>query len=275
MRLPGPFRILRPANALVSAAGAYVGALLAGAAYAPPLAVGAAMLAAFAFAAAGNVRNDITDVEIDRRAHPTRPLVTGEVSPSQARSIAIGLYLVALAAGALVSWIGFLLVLVAIPIMEGYERVAKQRGLVGNGVIGALTGAPFVLGGLAGGALGVAVLAVAGLAACATTAREILKDVEDLDADRGRRVTLPMRIGARGAGLCAIGSLVATILLSPLPWLLETVLARRSLVALVPADVLFLAAAATSLAAPSRAQRLAKLGMVAALAALIVGRVAR
>jgi geranylgeranylglycerol-phosphate geranylgeranyltransferase len=265
-------RLLRPGNALVAAVGAYAGALLAGAAAAPSPAVLAAMVAAFAFAAAGNVRNDLGDVAIDRVAHPDRPLVTGAVDPRVARLLAAHLYGMALVAGWLVSWWGLLLVLAALPVMEGYERWGKSRGLPGNLAIGLLTAAPFVLGAMAGGKVGLAVLAVAGLAALATVGREILKDVEDKDADAGHRRTLPMRIGSTRAALVAAGFLGAAALLSPAPLLLENVLGWAYLPAVGLADACFLTAATLGHRAPGRAQRLAKAGMVLALVALAAGR---
>ncbi|HVM45433.1 MAG TPA: UbiA family prenyltransferase [Candidatus Thermoplasmatota archaeon] len=164
------------------------------------------------------------------------------------------------------------LVLAAVPVMELYERVAKARGLPGNLLIALLTAAPFVLGGIAAGDLNAAVLAVAALAALATAGREVLKDVEDVEADRGHRTTLPMRIGARAAALVAASFLVAAVLLSPLPWLLESVLGAAYLPAVGAADLCFLAAAAVGPRAPGRGQRLAKLGMVVALVALVLGR---
>jgi 4-hydroxybenzoate polyprenyltransferase len=66
--------------------------------------------------------------------------------------------------------------------------------------------------------------------------------------------------------------LVAAVALSPLPWLLESVLGRAYLVAIGAADLCFLAAAAVGHRAPGRGQRLAKLGMVGALVALVLGR---
>lgn len=267
-------RLTRPANALVSAAGAYVGALLAYAPWTPALPVVAAMVAAFAFAAAGNVRNDLGDITIDRVAHPERPLARGSVSERSARALAVALYLVAALAGLLVSWLGLALVLAALPIMEGYERWGKARGLPGNLLVALLTGAPFVLGGIAAGGLDAAVLCVAALAALATAGREILKDAEDIDADRGHRRTYPMRVGARAAGFAAAGFLLAAIVLSPLPLWLESVLGGAYLPAIGAADLCFLAAAAAGPRAPGRGQRLAKLGMVAALIALVLGRAA-
>lgn len=293
-------RILRPGNALIAAVGAYAGSFLVGAPFLAPPEVLAAMVAAFAFAAAGNVRNDLDDVDIDRVAHPDRPLVTGEVDRRVARLLAVHLYGLALAAGWLAaSWTGLALVALAVPLMEGYERWGKSRGLPGNALIGVLTAAPFLLGGLAGlaaldalpdggdgkGALAVvvdalagfgrlsgSVWAVAGLACLATLGREVLKDVEDERADAGRRVTLPMRIGRTRAAWTAAGFLGAAALLSPLPVLLENVLGWGYLAAVGLADACFLTAALTGPRAPGRAQRLAKAGMVLALVALAAGR---
>lgn len=266
-------RLTRPANALVSATAAILGALLvADAVTLPWPRVLAAAVAAFAFAAAGNVRNDIGDVEVDRVAHPRRPLVTGAVPLAAARTLAIALYVAAIVAGAFVSLAGLALVVLAVPLMETYERWGKAAGFPGNLMIGALTGAPFVLGAVAAGRVGPAVLALALLAALATVGREVLKDVEDARADALRRVTLPMRIGARRAALVAGAFLAGAAALSPLPWMLETVLGWAYLPAVGVADACFLAAAVAGARAPGRGQRLAKAGMIVALAALLVGR---
>ena len=275
--LAAAWRLLRPGNALISAAAAALGAYLAMGTALPWLPVALAALASFAFAAAGNVRNDLGDVDVDRVAHPARPLVTGAVSLRAARALALALYAVALACGALISWPALALVALAVPVMEAYERWGKAAGFPGNLLIGALTGAPFVLGAMAaragsGGGVGPAVLAVAALAALATVGREVLKDIQDAAAARGARRTLPMRIGAKRASLVAAAFLAGAALLSPLPWLLETVLGRAYLPAVSVADACFLAAAAVGGRAPARGQRLAKLGMVAALIALLIGR---
>lgn len=265
-------RLMRPLNALVAGAAAWTGALLAGAAWEPTLPVGASIVASVAFAAAGNVRNDMGDVAIDRTAHPERPLVTGLVQPQTASGMALGLYLVALGLAIQVSWAGLLLVAAALPVMEGYERWGKARGFPGNLAIALLTAAPWVLGALAAGHVGPAVLAVALLAALATAAREILKDIEDMPADAGHRVTLPMRIGKRRAAITAAAFLGAAVLLSPLPWLLETILGKVYIPAVGAADACFLAAAATGVRSPGRGQRLVKIGMLLALVALVLGR---
>lgn len=266
-------RLVRPGNALLSAAAALLGGYIAAGAGLPALPLALAAVASFCFAAAGNVRNDLGDVAVDRVAHPERPLVTGAVTVGGARALAVGLYAAALACGALISWPALALVALAVPVMEGYERWGKAAGFPGNLLIGLLTGAPFVLGALAAtGRAGPSVLAVAALATLATVGREILKDIEDERADRGARRTLPMRIGGKRASYVAAAFLTGAAALSPLPWLLETVLGLAYLPAVSVADACFLAAAAAGGRAPARGQRLAKLGMVAALAALLIGR---
>lgn len=285
MRVPGILRIARPGNAFLSAAGVWAGALLAGAPLLPSWRVALGMASAVAFAGAGNVRNDLGDVELDRAAHPTRPLVTGEVRPAVARGLAFGLYAASFACAALVGVLALVLVAVALVLMEAYERRWKRDGLPGNVAIGALTAAPFVMGALAAGIdasdagwllalppLGSAVLAMALLAILVNVAREVLKDAEDMEADRGRRATLPLRMGARRAGWVASAFLGVAVLLSPLPYVLESVLAWPYLAAVGLADACFLAAAAVGARSPARGQRLAKAGMVLALVAIVVGQ---
>ena len=273
MEWPALARLTRPGNALISALAAAVGAYLVAGWPLPWPATALAAVAAFAFAAAGNVRNDLGDVEVDRVAHPSRPLVRGAVPLAAARGLALALYAVALVAGALISVPALALGVLAVPIMEGYERWWKRAGFPGNLAIGLLTAAPFVVGGMAAGdAANAAVLAVAALAALATVGREVLKDIEDETADRGARRTLPMRVGRAGAARVGAAFLVAAALLSPFPWLLETVLGWSYLPAVSVADACFVAAAVEGNRRPARGQRLAKLGMVFALMALVIGR---
>jgi geranylgeranylglycerol-phosphate geranylgeranyltransferase len=265
-------RMARPANALVAGASAWAGALLAGAGLLPSLRVAAAILAAIAFAGAGNLRNDVLDVEVDRVAHPDRPLVRGEATARQANALAVALYLVALTCGALAGAWALAVVALALPIMEGYEQRLKAEGLPGNLAIALLAAAPFLVGALAAGGLDAPALAVAGLAALATLGREILKDVEDREADRAHRRTLPLRVGARRAAAIAAVPLCATVLLSPIPWLRGNVLGWAYVPAVALADLAFLGAAVTGFSTPGRGQRLAKAGMVLALLALVSGR---
>src|SRR5665647_2300178 len=80
-------RLARWANALTAAAGVLVGAWWAG--WGDPPSIALAALVAVGLTAAANVWNDIADVEIDRAAHPERPLVAGTLSLADADRLAI------------------------------------------------------------------------------------------------------------------------------------------------------------------------------------------
>lgn len=235
--------------------------------------VAIAAVVALAFAGAGNARNDLTDVAIDRVAHPSRPLVTGEISVAAARRVVEALYLVAFLGALILGTAALVLVTVAFALMESYERWLKAQGFAGNVTIALLAAAPFLIGAIAVDALGsLAVAIVAGLAALVTLAREVLKDAEDALGDAGARRTLAERPGAARA--VVVGSLAGAVVLSPLPWwATERVLGLPYLPLIAVADGAF-ALAAFARWSPARRQRLAKAGMALALLALLVGRLA-
>jgi len=96
-----------------------------------------------------------------------------------------------------------------------YEYGLKASGLAGNIVVAALTGAVFLFGGAAGGAI-VSVVPFALMATLATFSREVIKDMEDVRGDVDRR-TLPRMRGMGVAGATARGAVAAAIALSALP----------------------------------------------------------
>ena len=108
------------------------------------------------------------------------------------------------------------------------------------------------------------------LAFLATLAREIVKDVEDMDADRGHRQTLPMSIGpTRSIGLASMAASVA-IIISPFPlWLYGFGATYFILIFLV--DFIFVYACLKAYSSPRTASKLLKIGMLLALLAFIAG----
>lgn len=273
-RLPPAVALLRPGNALMTAAAVGAGGYVATAAplapHAPALA--AAALAGFAFTGAGNALNDLRDRAIDTTAHPERPLVTGALTPRAAWALALGLAALGTGAAFLAGPVPGLLALAAGLTLVAYEYGLKARGVPGNLTVAALTGLPFVLGAVVVGNPGSPIAwTLAGLAALATLGREILKDVQDMDADDRRRTTLPHQVGAPAARRVAAGALLAAVALSPVPFLAGEArlgLAYLALVAL--ADAAFLAAALQR--DPARASATAKGAMVMGLAAFVAGR---
>ncbi|MGD0250476.1 MAG: geranylgeranylglycerol-phosphate geranylgeranyltransferase [Thermoplasmata archaeon] len=219
-------RLLRVQNLAVSFVGAIVGGLVArGTGIGVPAEIWAfVILAGISTAlvtAAGNVLNDILDLEVDRTNHPDRPLVKGEINVGTAQGLVVGLFVAGLFAALPViaadPLVGFLLA-VAVLSLLGYEFLLKARGFVGNLVVALLTALVFLYGGAAAGNATL-LLPFAGMAFLATLSREVIKDMEDVRGDVGR-TTLPMTYGIPYSGRVAQVSVLAAIGLSlvPLAW---------------------------------------------------------
>ncbi len=143
--------------------------------------------------AGGNVLNDLLDREGDRTNHPDRPLVTGAVAVGTAKGLVAALFVggivVAVPVVLLQPLVGLLLA-IAVAALLGYEFRLKARGFVGNLVVGFLTGMVFLYGGAAAGHA-ILLAPFAAMAFFATLSREVIKDMEDVAGDVGRK-TLPM-----------------------------------------------------------------------------------
>lgn len=216
-------RLVRPANLGVSFVGTVVGGLVASGA---GVSVTATLWAYLVLAglstacvtAAGNVLNDLLDLEVDRTNHPDRPLVTGAVPEERARGLVVGLFVagmfLVLPVVAAAPLVGVILAF-AVGGLLAYEFRLKSRGFVGNVVVAALTGMVFLYGGAAAGDAGL-LLPFAGMAFLATLSREVIKDMEDVRGDVGR-TTLPMAFGLPFSSRVAQTSVVLAVVLSVVP----------------------------------------------------------
>jgi geranylgeranylglycerol-phosphate geranylgeranyltransferase len=229
------------------------------------------MAVVVSFTAAGNSLNDYYDREVDKVAHPERPIPSGVISPGAARAVAIGLFAAALVLGLFVNWQSVIIVVVSVAIIVGYERSLKAEGLAGNLAISWLTGALFLFGGAAVGKLELAWI-LAALAFLATLGREIVKDIQDLEGDKGSRRTLPMRVGVRNAGFAGSTAFFGAVALSPLPYLLK-LLSIWYVPVVAAADGIFIYCALIHFQDPGKGQKVAKLGMLVALLAFFLGGV--
>ena len=223
------------------------------------------------FTGAGNALNDYFDREVDKVAHPERPIPMGLVAPKSALALSVVMFSATAVTSVFVNIWSVLIVVSSIVFMVAYETLLKAEGLAGNLVISWLTGALFLFGGAAVDGMEVAWV-LAALAFLATLGREIVKDVQDIEGDRGSRTTLPMRVGAKRAGVVASAAFAAAVLLSPVPYILE-LLSIWYVPVVAVADAMFIYCAAVHFADPGKGQKVAKLAMLAALVAFLLGGV--
>jgi len=204
--------LVRWENVLLSVSGVLLGAW-----WARGSVVGSATLlaagAAAALTAVANAENDYRDREIDRVAHPERPLPSGALQPVHARLTVVVAAVLALACSAALGLALVAVTLLVIGVMLAYSRILKARGLAGNVAVAVLASLPFAYGAWAAGRP-LDSLPLVGVAIPLHFAREIAKDLEDAGADAATRRTLPVAHGigaARMALIAALGLFVAML----------------------------------------------------------------
>lgn len=186
-------RLIRWHNALIAAGGVLLGAWWVGgnAFGGRPI---VAALAAIALTAVANGYNDVTDVEIDRIAHPARPIPLGTISPAMARRMVWVAAGIALVFATLARLELGALTLVVLALMITYSQRIKALGMPGNLTVAVLASLPFLYGGWSVGRPRES-LALVAVAIPLHLAREIAKDMEDAAADAATRRTLPVTAG--------------------------------------------------------------------------------
>ncbi len=219
--LAGLFRLARPLNCGIAALSVLVGAVTAGL-LVPNAEIAVAALAASCIAAAGNVYNDVRDVEIDRINQPGRPLPAGEVGSRMALVAAILLAVVGLVAS---GWVGLLPLLVAaftLVLLYLYSRYLKPTTLWGNLTVAVAGATAFPFGALAAGTWGRSWIP-AGFALLFHLGREIIKDLEDVAGDRAAGAhTLPLRWGTAAAVWSSTSIFLILFILTAMPALMGT-----------------------------------------------------
>ncbi len=270
-------QMLRPGNAVMAAIAVLLGGLVVTGTDVFLLhfdAVGAAALAAFLITGFGNVLNDITDRSVDAEAHPTRPLPSGRISVPQAQTFAalligFGLFEAMVAAG----WPTLLFAVVNAFILGAYEMRLKAVVLWGNVVVALLVASAFAFGAVASGAPVDSwgpLWALMAMAFLANLAREVLKDVQDVEADRAVRNTLPMVTGTATPMLLAFFLVNVAVALSAWSWWNASWPPFWG-IALLAADVVLMGSVAFAWVDCRLAQQGLKLGMLLALVAFGLG----
>lgn len=272
--------ILRPGNALMSAISIILVALIDKTISIP---VVLAMLAVFFETAAGNVINDYFDYKIDLINKPDRPIPSGRISLKNGRNYGYFLFFMGTVCGFFISyltnnWIPFAIVLFADVVLYLYAYKLKSTPLLGNLTVGFMTGFGFVFGGFSinNPTIIMTSIFLGFFALVMTTAREIIKDIEDIEGDKadGAR-TLPILIGAKKPAILAVILIVVDSALCPLLYYYH-VFGILYLPVIAIAVVLFIYSAIIILKSQERevaakASKNLKIGMLIAFVAFVFG----
>jgi len=274
-RLRGFLQITRPLNVAISfVAIPTMAAIAAGRLTDWTEAIIAGMTGALATSGA-NAINDFFDVDIDRLNRPDRPIPRGALTKRDAAMVWLVTTIVAILLNLLLSLPALLIVLGSLALMFVYSAALKRTALAGNLTVAVMVGMAFIYGATVAGDV-VRGLVPAAFAFLLVLAREIIKDVEDIEGDRAHGArTYPIIRGARPALAIASGVLASLIL--------TTVVAHFSglysgwfIIAVSPVDAIVAYTVFTvwndhSPAAMRRHSNRLKLCMILGLAAIIAG----
>jgi geranylgeranylglycerol-phosphate geranylgeranyltransferase len=272
--------ILRPGNAVMGAISIILVALIDKTISVP---VVLAMITVFFETAAGNVINDYFDYNIDLVNKPERPIPSGRISLENGRNYAYLLFLAGTVCGFLISyltgnWIPFIIVLIADVILYLYAYKLKTTPLIGNLAVGFMTGFGFVFAGFTinNPEIVTTSIILGFFAFVMTTAREIIKDIEDVEGDKkdGAR-TLPILIGKRTPALIAIALIIIDSALCPLLYYYH-IFGVLYLIIIAVAVVIFIYSAVLIFksqdeATAHKSSKYLKIGMLIAFAAFALG----
>ncbi|MDE0297655.1 MAG: geranylgeranylglycerol-phosphate geranylgeranyltransferase [Candidatus Poribacteria bacterium] len=220
-RLRAFLELSRPANGVIAFAAVMLGGLFAVEGQLNRLydlallkAAGSALL----LLAAGNALNDYRDSEIDRTNKPRRPIPSGRIRRSEALITAVFLMGAGIALGCLVNrYVALIGASVAASLIV-YALWLKRTPIIGNLLVGSLTGLTFIVGGAVFESLR-GTLVPATFALLFTTAREIVKDIEDAEGDFKNNAHTIAVISRSMAVLTASIFMGAVIVFSPVPYL--------------------------------------------------------
>jgi len=231
--------ILRPFNAIMGVIAVLLVAIISGnfTIYVP-----IACVIVFIFTGAGNAINDYVDYKIDAINKPNRPIPSGRISLKSAAIYSITLFVIATIMALIIGIIPGIIVILSAVLMFLYAYKLKTSCLVGNLTIAFLTGFCFIFAGVVLDTFFVSIF-LGFYAFLMTMAREIVKDMEDIEGDSAEgATTFPIRFGMKASSILAALFMILASLTSPVLFFIG-IFNIIYLVVLIFAIILFLACA--------------------------------
>ena len=205
--------ILRPWNALMAVIAVILVAIISGNF---TLDVLLACVVVFIVTGAGNSINDYFDHKIDAINKPERPIPSGRITLKTAGIYSISLFIIGIIIAFTINLLLGIIALLSTLLMVYYAYDLKGRCIIGNLSISFLTGLCFVFGGVAAGEI-ITSIYLGFYAFLMTMAREIVKDMEDVEGDKEEgATTFPIIYGNKKASILAAFFMIISSLTSPI-----------------------------------------------------------
>ncbi|BFH74476.1 UbiA family prenyltransferase [Sulfurisphaera javensis] len=221
MSVKAYFELVRIHNVIGSAISAFMGFVVASEWKILPLKMFIAMIVVAIIAAGGYVINDVYDVNIDKINKPYRPLPSGRVKISTAKSLTIVFFALGVILSLLLNIYAVIVAFLTIMALYYYAKNLKKEGLLGNFIVAITSALSAFYGGLAyfEGNWLVRTLIPTLYILFFTLSREFIKGIEDVKGDMANGVkTLAVRIGVDKTWNISKAILLALFITSPLPY---------------------------------------------------------
>lgn len=183
--------------------------------------------------------NDYHDVEIDKINVPYRSIPRGAVSVAEVKKLGSSLTGV----GVLISWFVTIpapLILCTYTILLLLYNKKYKKSIFKNLLIGVACGFSVLVGTVVAQTVNLISILFMIFIVITTIARELYKDIEDLEGDRYLNIhTIPSRLGPGVATLIASGLLAIVVVFSPMFYLFGFMNSKYLLIVL-SADLIFL-----------------------------------
>jgi geranylgeranylglycerol-phosphate geranylgeranyltransferase len=293
------FGMTRPLNGLMTILGVFVGVLLSvGLTGIKTINFLLAIATVFLINSAGNVFNDYMDVEADKINRPERAIPSGKVKRKTALAFSIILFILGNMCALLINGFCATIALINSILLILYSISLQHKILIGNLTIGYLVGSVLLFGGAVFFSIEKIwiVIILSGLAMLATVAREIVKDLEDIEGDKksflkkiSSKIITPiaerfditnegvkLKYKERTMIVIAIACIILAVTLSFLPYYYG-IMGLGYIILVLIADIFFLSSAISLGREPRRKKDYAriskrlKVGMFISLFAFILG----
>src|ERR1035437_3217806 len=211
--------IVRPVNFLITFITVIVAAALSYKGEYSSVKVFLAAITASLTMSAGNIINDIYDLNWDKINHPFRPLPSGVISLKAALIFYFILLAVSLLLSLFISNLNFAVNLLAVFLLYLYSYKLKRIAFGGNLVVSLLTGLTFIYGGIAVNNISNSIMPAL-FAFLINLIREIVKDMEDTEGDiREGIISFPSKYGVKTAKNTITALSILLILFTFLPFI--------------------------------------------------------
>ncbi len=218
-KIKAVLKIIRPVNILITFISVIVGGIIALKINTISQLLFFAAVAESLTFSAGNIINDIFDLEIDKINRPERVLPKGELSKNTAGIIYLVFVILSIIISYQINTVVFGIIVFTNILLFFYSFIIKKMVLLDNVIVAVVVGSAFILGASAAGNIRAGYIPFV-FALLINFGREIVKDMEDIKGDTAQGMrSFPSVFGFKSSKLIILLSSFLLIIITFYPYI--------------------------------------------------------